>query len=122
MPFSLYYVILRGWYALEDTRTAFWVTVVLNAVNLVIAVPLFNYVTTNSVGGVSGVAALAISYVLSYWITLGLAWVLLSRRLGGLQTGRTVRSLVRMLVAGVDRSGGVERWFLIGNARLGNPN
>ena len=82
LPFSLYYVILRGWYALEDTRTAFWVTVVLNAVNLVIAVPLFNYVTTNSVGGVSGVAALAISYVLSYWITLGLAWVLLSRRLG----------------------------------------
>ena len=27
LPFTLYYVILRGWYALELTRTAFWVTV-----------------------------------------------------------------------------------------------
>jgi putative peptidoglycan lipid II flippase len=100
LPFTLYYVILRGWYALEQTRTAFWVTVVLNVVNLVIAVPIFEIVSAHNPGP-GNLAILALGYVASYWITLVVAWIVLSRRLGGLQTFHTVRSLVRMSLAGL---------------------
>ena len=100
LPFTLYYVILRGWYALEATRTAFWITVVLNVLNLAIAVPLFEiYFTRNP--GPSSLGLLALGYVLAYWITLVVAWRVISKKLGGLNTKRTVRSLVRMGVAGL---------------------
>ena len=100
LPFTLYYVVLRGWYALELTRTAFWMTVLLNGLNLAIAVPLFQYVGSHYAGPVA-LSALAVGYVLAYWLTLVAAWRVLSRRIGGLETGRTVRALVRMMLAGL---------------------
>ncbi len=100
LPFTLYYVILRGWYALEQTRTAFWVTVVLNVLNLAIAVPLFEIYFSRDPGP-AALGLLAIGYVAAYWITLVVAWIVISRKLGGLETHRTVRSLVRMSLAGL---------------------
>jgi putative peptidoglycan lipid II flippase len=100
LPFTLYYIVLRGWYALERTRTAFWVTVVLNALNLAIAVPLYRIVAGNQTGP-APLVALAVGYVAAYWLTLVVGWIVLSRQIGGLQTGRTLRSLARMAVAGL---------------------
>jgi putative peptidoglycan lipid II flippase len=100
LPFTLYYIVLRGWYALERTRTAFWVTVVLNALNLAIAVPLYRIVSGNQTGP-APLVALAVGYVAAYWLTLVVGWIVLSRQLGGLETGRTLRSLARMAVAGL---------------------
>ena len=100
LPFTLYYVILRGWYALEETRTAFWITVVLNVLNLAIAVPLFEIYFSRDPGPAS-LGLLALGYVLAYWITLVVSWKVISKKLGGLNTRRTVRSLVRMGIAGV---------------------
>ena len=100
LPFTLYYVILRGWYALEETRTAFWITVVLNVLNLAIAVPLFEIYFSRDPGPAS-LGLLALGYVLAYWITLVVSWKVISNKLGGLNTRRTVRSLVRMGVAGL---------------------
>jgi putative peptidoglycan lipid II flippase len=100
LPFTLYYIVLRGWYALERTRTAFWVTVVLNALNLAIAVPLYRIVAGNQTGP-APLVALAVGYVAAYWLTLVVGWIVLSRQIGGLQTGRTLRSLARMGVAGL---------------------
>ncbi len=56
LPFTLFYVLLRGYYALEDTRTPFWVTVIFSVILLAIVYPLFNFVP---VGG-SQVAAIAL--------------------------------------------------------------
>jgi putative peptidoglycan lipid II flippase len=100
LPFTLYYIVLRGWYALERTRTAFWVTVVLNVLNLAIAVPLYRLVATNSTGP-APLVALTVGYVAAYWLTLVVGWAVLSRQIGGLQTGRTIRALARMAVAGL---------------------
>jgi putative peptidoglycan lipid II flippase len=99
LPFSLYYVILRGWYALELTRTAFWITVVLNALYLALAVPLFSWAIAHQSS--NALLALAAGYSGSYWLTLLIAWRVLSRRIGGLQTATTVRALTRMGVAGL---------------------
>ena len=100
LPFTLYYIVLRGWYALELTRTAFWVTVVLNALYLGLAWPLFQWAVHTDHGNLA-LPALAVGYVGSYWITLVVGWVVLARRIGGLQTARTLRALVRMGVAGL---------------------
>ena len=95
-PFTLFYVLLRGYYALEDTRTPFWITVVFSVLLLALAFPLF---LATGAGGTQ-IAALALAYSIAYWIGLVIAWVLLARRLGTLDSGRTVWMLVRALVAG----------------------
>lgn len=102
LPFSLWYVVLRGFYALEDTKTPFWISVAFNVATLVVAIPLF-YSTT---GGVQ-IAMLALGYVVGFWVAFVLAWFLLARKLrkrgadwNSLSIGSTVRSLLRMVLAG----------------------
>ena len=102
LPFSLWYVVLRGFYALEDTKTPFWISVAFNVATLVVAIPLF-YSTT---GGVQ-IAMLALGYVVGFWVAFVLAWFLLARKLRklgagwkALSIGSTVRSLLRMVLAG----------------------
>ena len=100
LPFTLVYLLFRGWYALEDTRSPFLVTLVVNAVNLGISIPLFHAVPV-----ALRVPALAVAYVLAYWAAMAWAWPRLERRLGGLETATTLRSLVRMVVAGALAAG-----------------
>lgn len=97
LPFTLFYVMLRGYYALEDTKTPFWITVGFNVVLLAIAVPLFN---SSRAGGFQ-VGSLALSYGIAYWIAFVISWVILGRRLGGLDTTRTVITLVKLIVSGL---------------------
>jgi putative peptidoglycan lipid II flippase len=97
LPFTLFYVLLRGYYALEDTRTPFFITVVFSILLLALAFPLFQF---GRDGGVQ-VAMLALAYSLSYWIGFVIAWVVLARRLGSLDSGRTVWMLARSILAGV---------------------
>ena len=97
LPFTLFYVMLRGYYALEDTKTPFWITVGFNIALLAIAVPLFN---ASRAGGFQ-VGSLALSYGIAYWIAFIVSWFILGRRLGGLDTRRTVATLVKLIVAGL---------------------
>ena len=97
LPFTLFYVLLRGYYAMEDTRTPFYITVGLSAFWLITVVPLFEIAPA----GGAQVAMIALTYSLSYWVGLAIAWVLLARRVGGLGSGRTIRSLLRIGVAGL---------------------
>jgi putative peptidoglycan lipid II flippase len=97
LPFTLFYVLMRGFYALEDTRTPFLVTVAFSAAWLAIAVPAFRLVGP----GGPQVASIALAYGLSYWLGCVATWILLARRLGGLDSGRTIRAVLRMLAAGL---------------------
>lgn len=97
LPFTLFYVMLRGYYALEDTKTPFWITVGFNVVLLAIAVPLFN---ASRAGGFQ-VGSLALSYGIAYWIAFIVSWIILGRRLGGLDTKRTVITLIKLIGAGL---------------------
>ena len=97
LPFTLFYVMLRGYYALEDTKTPFWITVGFNVVLLAIAVPLFNAARA---GGFQ-VGSLALSYGIAYWIAFIVSWIILGRRLGGLDTKRTVVTLIKLISAGL---------------------
>jgi putative peptidoglycan lipid II flippase len=96
LPFTLFYVLLRGYYALEDTRTPFWVTVAFSVILLVTVYPLFNFVP---VGG-SQVAAIALAYSIAYWLAFAITWWILARRLGAMESGRTAWVLGRLVIAG----------------------
>ena len=96
LPFGIFYILLRGWYAVEDTRTPFYLTVVYNLIAMPLTFLLFSVAPSEL-----AVCALALAYGLAYWITISIAWVWLSRRLGGLETGLTVRTLVRMSIAAI---------------------
>jgi putative peptidoglycan lipid II flippase len=96
LPFTLFYVLLRGYYALEDTRTPFWITVGFSILLLALAYPLFAIAPR---AGGQQVAAIALAYSLSYWAGFLLAWWLLARRLGSMESARTAWVIVRTFVA-----------------------
>lgn len=95
LPFTLFYVILRGFYALEDTKTPFWITVAFNVVLIALSVAFFNIAGT---GGFQ-VAGIALGYSLAYWVALVVAWLIISKRLGGIDSATTLWAIVRMLIA-----------------------
>ena len=98
LPFTLFYVLLRGFYALEDTRTPFVITIAFSVAWLAMAIPLFDLIGREN-GGAPQIAVLALTYSLSYWIGLAIAWIVLARRTKGLDSGRTLWALLRMVVA-----------------------
>jgi putative peptidoglycan lipid II flippase len=96
VPFTLFYILLRGYYALEDTRTPFFLTVVFNVIMLALAFPLFLLFSQTGVA----IVMLALAYSLAYWTGFVITWIVLARRLGHLESGRTAWTLVRTLIAG----------------------
>jgi len=90
LGFSLYLFLLRGFYALHDTRTPFLVNVFENAVNVVLAVALV---------GRFGAQGLAFAYSVAYLLSAAVAFVALRRRVGRLAGRRLAQSLVKMGIA-----------------------
>jgi putative peptidoglycan lipid II flippase len=97
IPYSVQYVVLRGFYAYEDTRTPFYNTVIVAAVNA--AASALCYVILPAQWAVVGMAA---SYGLAYAVGVGIAWRRLSNRLGGdLDGARVVRTYARLCLAAI---------------------
>ncbi len=92
--FTVHYLMLRGFYALERTRTAFWVQCVVASVNIVLAVLLVRGASAHDTS-----PALVIAYTGSYLAGALTSYLLLRRALGGLETPALLRFLVRMLLA-----------------------
>ena len=97
IPFTLFYVLLRGFYALEDTRTPFIITVIFSIVLLVLLVPFFGRFS----GGGVQISYIALCYSISYWVGLVIAWIVLARRVKGMESGKLILSIGRMFIAGV---------------------
>jgi len=103
VPFTVFYVLLRGFYAIEDTRTPFFITVGFSLAWMAMAIPLFALVDA----GGQQVASLALTYGLSYWIGMSIAWVMLARRIGGMRSGATAWALTRIASAALIALGGM---------------
>ncbi|MFD7131023.1 murein biosynthesis integral membrane protein MurJ [Streptomyces sp. NPDC059894] len=97
IPYSVQYVVLRAFYAYEDTRTPFYNTVIVAAVNAgASAVCYFVLAPRWAVVGMSA------SYGLAYAIGVGVAWNRLRKRLGGdLDGSRVLRTYARLCIASV---------------------
>ncbi len=91
--FSAYYVLLRGFYALEDTRTPTFNAVLLNAVNILLAV-----IAVAVLDPSQAVPGLALAYALAYWVALVALGLQLRRRLGRLEGRLVIRTHVRVVL------------------------
>jgi putative peptidoglycan lipid II flippase len=92
--FTTHYLMLRGFYALERTRTVFWVQCVIAVTNVVLAIAFTSHVSP------AGTApGLVLAYAGAYLVGALTSYSLLRRTLGGLDTPVLLRFLVRLLVA-----------------------
>ncbi|MFF2504343.1 murein biosynthesis integral membrane protein MurJ [Streptomyces sp. NPDC058067] len=97
IPYSVQYVVLRGFYAYEDTRTPFYNTVIVAAVNA--AASGIAYFLLPAQWAVVGMAA---AYGLAYAIGVGVAWQRLRKRLGGdLDGAQVIRTYARLCLASI---------------------
>jgi putative peptidoglycan lipid II flippase len=92
--FTTHYLMLRGFYALERTRTVFWVQCVIAAANVGLALLFLHGVAP------SGTApGLVLAYGGSYLVGAVGSYALLRHVLGGLETPALVRFLARLVIA-----------------------
>jgi putative peptidoglycan lipid II flippase len=92
--FTAHYLIVRGFYALERTQLVFWIQCLITVVNIALA-----FVFVGQVDAQETSPALALAYTGAYAVGAVTAYVLLARRLGGLDTAVLTRFVVRMAVA-----------------------
>ncbi|MEV0416067.1 murein biosynthesis integral membrane protein MurJ [Streptomyces sp. NPDC050448] len=92
IPYSVQYVVLRGFYAYEDTRTPFYNTVIVAAVNAAVSTAAFFVLPARW-----AVVGMAAAYGLGYTVGVGVAWRRLRNRLGGdLDGAHVMRTYARL--------------------------
>lgn len=110
VPFTVQFLCLRTYYALEDTRTPFLLQIGIATVNALGAVILV-WVASNP----ARVAPmLALSYSIAYFFGVFVSWHLLTKRLPDIDGMGIVMHIVRLLIGAAP--GGVlawlfQRWF-----------
>lgn len=106
VPFTIQYVCLRAFYALEDTRATFWQQCVIAALNVLLAIAFVVPVQRPELVA----PGLALAYSLSYVFGLALSYARLGKRLPGLSATEVVRHLVRLTLAVAP--GAVLAWWI----------
>jgi putative peptidoglycan lipid II flippase len=99
LMFSVHYVVLRGFYSIEDTRTPFFIQCLIAAVNIVLAITLTMAVEPEHPEYVAPVLALA--YGGSYAVGALVSISVLSGRLGGIDRGGLLRFVGRVSAAAI---------------------
>lgn len=92
--FTVHYLMLRGFYALEETRTVFFIQCGVAAANIAAALLLVHRTDAEHTS-----PALVVAYATSYAVGSVLSYAVLRRRLGGLETPQLLRFLVRVGLA-----------------------
>ena len=92
--FTVHYLVLRGFYALELNRTVFFVQCLVAATNIVAAVALVAATTAKQTS-----PALVAAYAASYAVGSVVSYLLLSRLLGGLRSRRLLVFGGRLAIA-----------------------
>jgi putative peptidoglycan lipid II flippase len=114
VPFSVHHLLLRGFYAQEDTRTPFFLACLVAALDATFAVVAFLVlpVQWKTVGMAAG-------YALAYAVGATVSAATLRKRVGGLDGRRVMRTYVRLAVAGL--LAGLGGFLVLRLIRLGGP-
>ncbi len=91
VQFAVFQLLLRAFYAMQDTKTPFLINCVAVGVNTAVNIPMFHFFGVNGLAG-----GMAIAYTIGVWLE-GRS---LSRRIGGIDGHRIAASLVRIAAAG----------------------
>lgn len=113
VPFTIQFVCLRTYYALEDTRTPFLLQIGIAAINAVGALLLVWWINDPTMVA----AGLALSYSIAYVVGVFVSWQLLRRKLPDLQGKQVAMHVVRLGIGAVPS--GVLAWFLADPIRDG---
>jgi putative peptidoglycan lipid II flippase len=100
--FSVYLYTIRAMYSRLDTRTPFLLNVLENVLNIGFAIALYPSL---------GVKGLALAWSIAYCISAIVAWVVLDKRLGGLEGKRTATVLLRIVLSSA--GGAVAAWLIL---------
>ncbi|MEY4322471.1 MAG: putative peptidoglycan biosynthesis protein MviN [Actinomycetota bacterium] len=92
--YSVIYVLNRAWFAMEDTRTPFWIAVGVNLIMLAAAIPLFMMATTNY-----KVAMFGIGYSIAYVAMALYAWRHLNNQLRTLESSVTLFVTLKLFIS-----------------------
>jgi putative peptidoglycan lipid II flippase len=92
--FTVHYLMLRGFYALEDTRTVFLIQCAVGVTNIVVAVLLVARTDAEHTS-----PALVLAYTAAYAVGSLLSYAVLRGRLGGLESPALLGFLGRLVVA-----------------------
>jgi putative peptidoglycan lipid II flippase len=92
--FSLFYVLLRSYYAQENTKTPFLINLGFNGLHIVIGFALFSLMPKGL-----QVAGLALGYSISYVITCALTWHRVGKRVPEIRKNGHLRLIVRVSAA-----------------------
>jgi putative peptidoglycan lipid II flippase len=94
IAFTVHYLMLRGFYATEDTRTPFFIQVAIALVNIVAAVVLTSIVEPYRVA-----MMLALAYGIAYVVGSIVSVTLLSRRIGSVVDREMIAFVVQLTIA-----------------------
>ena len=98
--FTVHYLVLRGFYALELNRTVFFIQCAVAATNIVAAVTLVGRANPQQTA-----PALVLAYAASYAVGAALSYLVLRQRLGDLETVRLLRFFGKVLAASACATG-----------------
>jgi putative peptidoglycan lipid II flippase len=90
--FSVYLFVLRGFYAKQNTRTPFFINLIENAINIVLAIVLVDRFD---------VLGLGIAFSIAYVISAVIATIVLASNNQSIQLSRLAFDILRIIVAGV---------------------
>jgi putative peptidoglycan lipid II flippase len=115
--FTVHYLMLRGFYALERTRTVFWIQCAVAAMNIAAALVLVRASDAQDTS-----PSLVLAYTASYLVGSVVSYVVLRRLLGGLRTPSLARFVARLvLVAGVSTAAAAGTAYLL-HLLVGDPH
>jgi putative peptidoglycan lipid II flippase len=95
VPFTVQYICLRAFYALEDTRTTFFLQCLIAGINVVLGVAAVLLLDDPALVA----TGLAFSYSAAYLIGLPVSFAVLRKKLPDLDSEQLVRHCVRLLLA-----------------------
>ncbi len=104
LPFSMYLFSLRAFTSRLDTFTPFWLNCIQNAMNIVLAFPLYAWL---------GIPGLALAFSLAYLVAAALSLWVLHGRIHGIDGRRLASTTARVVAAGAATA--VVTW-LVGDA------
>ena len=90
VPFSLFQLFLRAFYALQDTKTPFLINCGAVVLNTAVNIPMFAWL---------GVQGLAAGHAIAYVFAVAVQARILSKRIGGLDVRRVTDSAARITIA-----------------------
>ena len=100
VPFTVQYLFLRAFYAMEDTRSTFFLQLIVAGTNVVLGVAFVSFLSDALVA-----TGLAAAYVGAYLVGVTVSFSWLRRKLPALSAGELVRHGVRLLVASAPAAG-----------------